>query len=215
MKAAPPPAARRRCDATIAVISAPSGSGKSTVVRRLLRLMPDLEFSVSYTTRPRRPREKDGRDYFFITAPRFSKMIAAGEFVEWAKVHGNFYGTSLKQIEAAQRAGRDILLDIDIQGHRSVRERIRNAVGIFLLPPSFEELRSRLNRRHSDAPEIIERRLCAAREEIKHSVEYDYVVVNDSVLRATRSLRAILMAARLRQASQRETIRRISRTFGG
>ena len=177
--------------------------------------MPRLAFSVSYTTRPPRPRERNGRDYHFVSLARFRQMIAAGDFVEWARVHGNYYGTSLRQIEAAGRAGRDILLDIDVQGHRKVRRKIKNAVGIFLLPPSFDELKRRLERRHSDAPQTIEMRLKAAREEIKHWREYDYVVMNDDVRRATHALRSIMEAARLRQASQREIIRKITTTFGG
>lgn len=200
---------------TIAIISAPSGSGKSTVVRRLLRSMRGLEFSVSYATRVPRAREKDGRDYHFVSLARFKRMIAARDFVEWARVYGNYYGTSLRQIEAAQRAGRDILLDIDVQGHRKVRRRLADAVSIFLLPPSYGELRRRLIRRHSDAPDVIEKRLAAAREEIRHWPEYDYVVVNDDVRQATRSLRAILTAASLRQESQHTRIRKSCKTFGG
>ncbi|MGH9402568.1 MAG: guanylate kinase [Terriglobia bacterium] len=200
---------------SIAIISAPSGSGKSTVVRRLLRSVRGLEFSVSYATRAQRPREKDGRDYHFVSLPRFKQMIAARDFVEWARVYGNYYGTSLRQIEAAQYAGRDILLDIDVQGHRKVRRRLPEAVSIFLLPPSYGELRRRLIRRHSDAQDAIEKRLAAAREEIRHWAEYDYVVVNDDVRQATRSLRTILAAAHLRQESQHARIRKICKTFGG
>ncbi|MGH9350782.1 MAG: guanylate kinase [Terriglobia bacterium] len=203
------------CKGTIAIISAPSGSGKSTVVRRLLRSMRGLEFSVSYTTRAPRPREKDGRDYHFVSAARFKQMIAARDFVEWAEVHGNFYGTSRRQIEAAQEAGRDILLDIDVQCHRNVRRRLVDAISIFLLPPSYPELRRRLVRRHSDAPETIERRLAAARKEIRRWPEYDYVVVNDDVTQATRALRAILTAAGFRRECQQRRVRKICETFGG
>lgn len=177
--------------------------------------MRGLEFSVSYTTRPPRPREKDGRDYHFVSAARFKQMIAARDFVEWAKVHGNFYGTSLRQISEAQREGRDILLDIDVQGRHNVRRRLTDPISIFLLPPSYQELRRRLVRRHSDAPETIERRLAAAREEICHWPEYDYVVVNDDVTQATRALRAILTAAGFRRESQRRRVERICETFGG
>jgi guanylate kinase len=177
--------------------------------------MRGLEFSVSYTTRSPRLREKDGRDYHFVTLARFKQMVAARNFVEWARVYGNLYGTSLLQLEEAQRAGRDILLDIDVQGHRKVRRRLADAVSIFILPPSFQELRQRLLRRHSDAPEIIEMRLAAAREEIRHWREYDYVVVNDDVRQATQALRAILTAARLRRGNQQGRIRKICDTFGG
>lgn len=177
--------------------------------------MRGVEFSVSYTTRSPRPGEKDGRDYHFVSGARFKQMIAARGFVEWAEVHGNFYGTSRRQIEAAQEAGRDILLDIDVQGHRNVRRRLADAVSIFLLPPSYLELRRRLLRRHSDAPETIERRLAAAREEIRHWSEYDYVVVNDDVTQATRALRAILTAGKFRRESQQQRARKICETFGG
>lgn len=177
--------------------------------------MPGVEFSVSYTTRPPRPGEKEGRDYHFVAPARFRRMIAAKDFVEWAEVHGNFYGTSRRQIEAAQAAGRDILLDIDVQGHRKVRRRLKEAVSIFLLPPSFSELKRRLVRRHSDAPETIARRLAAAREEIIRWPEYDYVVVNDDVADATRALRAILTAARFRRPSLEVAATKICKTFGG
>lgn len=177
--------------------------------------MRGIEFSVSYTTRLPRPRERDGRDYHFVAPARFKQMIAANGFVEWAQVHGNFYGTSRLQIEAAQEAGRDILLDIDVQGHQKVRRRLKDAVSVFLLPPSYLELKRRLVRRHSDAPETIARRLAAAREEIARWPEYDYVVVNDDVAEATRALRSILTAARFRRASLARTAVKICKTFGG
>lgn len=185
------------------------------MVRRLLRSMRGVEFSVSYTTRAPRPREKDGRDYHFVSQARFKQMITARDFVEWAEVHGNFYGTSRRQVEAAQEAGRDILLDIDVQGHHNVRRRLRDPLSIFLLPPSYAELRRRLVRRHSDAAETIERRLATAREEIIRWREYDYVVVNDDVTEATRVLRAILTAARFRRESQQRPAAKICETFGG
>lgn len=142
-------------------------------------------------------------------------MIAANDFVEWAKVHGNFYGTGRRQIEAAQRAGRDILLDIDVQGHRGVRRRLRDTLSVFLMPPSFSELRRRLVRRHSDALETIDRRLARAREEIGYWREYDYVVVNDDLAEATRALRAILAAARFRRENQQRIAEKICASFGG
>ncbi|HLI35092.1 MAG TPA: guanylate kinase [Terriglobia bacterium] len=199
----------------IVIISAPSGSGKSTIVRRLLASTRGLEFSVSYTTRRPRPREREGRDYFFITVAHFKRMIAAHEFVEWAKVYGNYYGTPRRQLVEARQAGKDILLDIDVQGHRKVRRQLPEAISIFLLPPSFQELRRRLIRRHSDAPQTIEKRLAAAREEIRHWPEYDYIVVNDDVRQTTGALRSILAAARFRQTNQQEKIRQILKTFGG
>lgn len=184
-------------------------------MRRLLRSVRGLQFSISYTTRLPRAREKNGRDYFFVSHARFREMIAARDFVEWAKVYGNFYGTSRRQIVESQQAGRDILLDIDVQGHRKVRRRLPEAVSVFLLPPSYQELRRRLVRRHSDVPEVIEKRLAAAREEIRYWREYEYVVVNEDLEQAVRALRAILAASRFRRNPQEGKIHQICRTFGG
>jgi len=204
-----------RVRGSIIVISAPSGAGKSTLVKRLLAAMPDLRFSVSYTTRSPRPGEKKGRDYFFVTRERFQRMIAAEEFVEWADVFGHLYGTSCQQLRAAQKAGKDILLDIDVQGHRQVRKKLPEAVSILVLPPSFRELARRLRARHSDTPEVIQRRLRNARREIRHWPEYDYLVVNDWLPQAVQALRAAVEAARVRRQVQQERARHICRTFGG
>jgi len=201
--------------ANILIISAPSGSGKSALVRRLIGSLPDLAFSVSHTTRPRRKGEKEGRDYFFVTRRRFERMIAAGDFVEWAEVFGHLYGTSKAQIAKALATGRDILLDIDVQGHQQVRQRLPEALSVFVMPPSFQELRRRLTDRHSDSPQAVERRLAAARQEISHWPEYDYLVVNDRLSLATQDLRAIVRAERLRRKSQAERAQEICRTFGG
>ncbi len=206
---------RARARGSIIVISAPSGAGKSTLVRRLMAIVPGLTFSVSHTTRPPRLGEKEGRDYFFVSPGLFKRMIAAREFVEWAKVFGSLYGTSWKQLRAAQEAGKDVLLDIDVQGHRQVRRRLPEAVSVFVLPPSFRVLERRLRRRHSDAPEMIERRLTAARKEISSWAEYDFLVVNDRVPRATQDLRAVVLAARARRSNQQGVVREICRTFGG
>ena len=200
---------------SIIVISAPSGSGKSTLVRRLLACVPGLRFSVSYTTRPPRRGEKHGRNYFFVARREFRRMIAAREFVEWANVFGHLYGTSRRQLRAAQEAGQDILLDIDVQGHRQVRRRLPEAVSIFVLPPSYRELERRLRHRHSDAPEVIARRLNDARREIRHWPEYDYLVVNDRLGKAARALQAVVEAARFRRHVQRDRAKEIGKTFGG
>ncbi len=197
------------------MISAPSGAGKSTLVKSLIDSLPGLTFSVSYTTRPPRPGEKEGRDYFFVSPARFNQMVSAGEFVEWADVFGHLYGTSWKQVRAAEEAGEDLLLDIDVQGHRQVRQRLPEAVSVFVLPPSFRELERRLRRRHLDAPEVIEKRLAAARKEISHWPEYDYLVVNERLSQASRALRAVVLAARLRRENQRERVQEICTTFGG
>lgn len=197
------------------VISAPSGAGKSTLVRRLRASVPGLAFSVSYTTRPPRRGEKNGRDYFFVTPARFKRMVRVGKFVEWAEVFGHSYGTAWEQLRKAQEAGRDILLDIDVQGHRGVRQRLPEAVSVFVLPPSFAILARRLRKRHSDAPEVIERRLAMARREMAHWQEYDHLVVNDHRAKATAALRAIIQAARLRREIQQARARTICKTFGG
>ena len=200
---------------SIIIISAPSGAGKSTLIKRLVAASPGLGFSVSYTTRPPRPREKHGRDYYFVSDRAFEGMVRRGEFVEWADVHGHFYGTAAKQLQSAQEAGQDILLDIDVQGHQQVRKQLPGAVSVFILPPSFQELARRLRDRHSDTPQEIERRLQKAREEITHWSEYDYLVVNDNLKDATQALRAILQAARFRRHSQAGRVEKIIGKFGG
>jgi guanylate kinase len=203
------------CVGNIVVISAPSGSGKSTLGKRLVAALPGLAFSVSHTTRPPREGEVHGRDYFFVSRPQFEEMIAAGDFIEWAEVFGHLYGTSKGQIDEALRAGQDILLDIDVQGHQQVRKRLPDAISIFLMPPSFRELKRRLSNRHSDTPQVIEKRLKAACGEISHWAEYDYIVVNDRLSLATRALRAVVQAARFRRRNQAERAREICETFGG
>jgi guanylate kinase len=200
---------------SIIVISAPSGAGKSSLVQRLLARIPRLQFSVSYTTRPPRRGEKHGRDYFFVSRRKFRQMVAARQLVEWATVFGHLYGTSRRQLREAQEAGQDILLDIDVQGYRQVRQRLPEAVSIFVLPPSFRELERRLRHRHSEAPEVISRRLNDARREIRHWPEYDYLVVNDRLSKAARALQAIVEAACLRRAAQRGRAKEIAQTFGG
>jgi guanylate kinase len=176
---------------------------------------PGVSFSISYTTRAPRPTEKHGQDYFFVTRKVFERMIERGEFVEWANVHGHLYGTAKKQLRAAQKAGHDILFDIDVQGHQQVREKLPEAVSIFILPPSFQELSRRLRDRHSDAPEVIEQRLQTAREEIVHWPEYDYLVVNEHLKDAAHALQGIVRAARYRRSSQTGRVEKIIKTFGG
>jgi guanylate kinase len=213
MKAARSRTSSRR--GNIIVISAPSGAGKTTLVRRLMDSLTGLKFSVSTTTRPRRRGEKNGRDYVFVSRQQFKRMIAASQFVEWADVFGHFYGTSWKQLRAAQEAGYDVILDIDVQGHRQVRMQLPEAVSVFILPPSFRELERRLRQRHSDSSEAIARRLSEARKEIRHWPEYDYLVVNDRLAKATRALRAVVEAARLRRKARQQQAKEICKTFGG
>jgi guanylate kinase len=206
---------RARTRGSIIVISAPSGAGKSTLVRHLMASVPTLTFSISHTTRLPRPGEKNGRDYFFVSPGRFERMAAAGDFIEWAEVFGNLYGTSWKQLRASQERGADVLLDIDVQGHRQVRRCLPEALSVFVLPPSFQVLERRLRNRRSEAPEAIEKRLTTARKEIASWPEYDYLVVNNRLSRATQDLRAVVLTARLRRQNQEEHAQEISKTFGG
>ena len=184
-------------------------------MKRLLRSVPGLRFSVSHTTRSARPGERDGHEYTFVSRRVFERMLARDQFVEWAEVHGNLYGTSWRALRKAQAAGHDVLLDIDVQGHHQVRRRIPEAVSIFLLPPSYRELARRLRRRHLDAPEVIDKRLAEARREIRHWREYDFLIVNDVIPRAQRALRTVVEAARFRRLRQQDRVRQIAKTFGG
>jgi len=178
------------------VISSPSGAGKTTLARRLAAEF-DIRFSVSYTTRSPRSGEVEGKDYFFVSGERFDRMIAAGEFAEWAVVHGNRYGTSIATVEQSLAAGSDCLFDVDYQGGRAIRKQWpADSVLCFILPPSMDELESRLRRRATDAPDVIERRLAMACKELEHYHEYDYLVVNDDLSRAYDHLRSIFVAAR-------------------
>ncbi len=178
------------------VISSPSGAGKTTLARRLAAEF-DIRFSVSYTTRSPRAGEVDGKDYCFITDQRFDRMVAGNEFAEWAVVHGNRYGTSVATVQQSIALGSDCLFDVDYQGGRQIRRLWPDdSVLCFILPPSMEELESRLRRRATDAPEVIERRLAMACKELEHYGEYDYLVVNDDLSRAYDQLRSIYVAAR-------------------
>ncbi|MCX8116228.1 MAG: guanylate kinase, partial [Burkholderiaceae bacterium] len=184
------------------LVVAPSGAGKSTLVNALLARDPAIALSISYTTRPPRPGEVDGREYHFVSVAEFEARRARGEFLESAEVHGNFYATSRPWIEERLREGRDVLLEIDWQGARQVKQVFRDAIGIFILPPSIEALEQRLHKRGQDAPAVIARRLLAAGSEIAHAPEFDYIVINEDFERALADLAAIVTAARLRYASQ-------------
>ncbi|MEM9278318.1 MAG: guanylate kinase [Pseudomonadota bacterium] len=182
------------------VLSSPSGTGKSTIARNLLEKEENLELSVSVTTRTRRPSEIDGTHYHFISVREFERKRDSDALLEWAEVHGNFYGTPRDAVDAAMGAGRDMLFDIDYQGGQQLMEKARaDVVSVFLLPPSIEELQSRLVRRAEDAEDVIRKRLENAREEIIHWREYDYVVVNRDLDEAFSKVRAILTAERLRR----------------
>jgi guanylate kinase len=191
------PFARRR-RGILFIISGPSGVGKTTLIKRLLRFYPDITLSISNTTRGRRPGEASGRDYYFVTEKQFEALRARGGFAEWANVHGALYGTPRAPMERTLRRGRDALLEIDVQGTRKIKRRYKQAVSIFVLPPSWNELKKRLSRRGTDGRSTIRKRLATARREIREFVRYDYVVVNSDLARAVDSARAIIVAERLR-----------------
>ncbi|MDA7415534.1 guanylate kinase [Xenophilus arseniciresistens] len=187
----------------IFVVAAPSGAGKSSLVKALMELDSAVQPSVSHTTRPPRGQEKHGREYFFTSAAEFDAMVAADGFVEWAHVHGHRYGTSKKAVEERVAQGADVLLEIDFQGALQIRKTFANAVLIFILPPSWEELRSRLERRGEDAPDVIDLRLANAAEEMAQASQFDFVIINELFERALFDLKAIVHAQRLRYVAQR------------
>jgi len=184
------------------VIAAPSGGGKTSLTRALLERQRGIRLSVSYTTRPPRPGEQDGVDYHFISADRFASLKDGGEFLEHAHVHGNWYATSATWLKSQVSAGQDVLLEIDWQGAAQVRVLIPQSVHIFILPPSLEALEERLVRRGQDDAATIARRLDAAREEIRHCVEFNYVIINQEFASAVDDLSAVVRATRLRAAQQ-------------
>ncbi len=186
------------------IISAPSGSGKTTLTNELLRLVPSLEFSISYTTRPPRGSEQDGREYFFIAKQEFEEMNRRGEFLEHACVFGHYYGTHKRFLADARNTGRDLVLDIDVQGAAQVKAKMPEAVSIFILPPSRAVLEFRLRNRshseHMDSEEVIRRRLEGARKEIENYRNYDYILVNDRLESSIAQLKAIVAAERLKRS---------------
>ena len=184
------------------VISAPSGAGKTTLTRMLLAADPAIKLSISHTTRSPRPGEQDGREYHFVDVPTFEAMRDAGDFLEWAQVHGNYYGTSRRWIATQRLQGCDVLLEIDWQGAQQVRKVFSDPVGIFILPPSVEALRERLIGRGQDSEEVIARRVAAARAEMIHVSEFDYVIINKDLARALADLQTVVGAARLSCAAQ-------------
>jgi guanylate kinase len=184
------------------VVVAPSGAGKTTLVDALLKREHNIHLSPSWTTRTPRPGEKDGVDYYFVTRPKFEQMIAAGEFLEHADVYGNYYGTSRKWIEGELAGDHDVLLEIDWQGAQQLRRLFPHMVGIFILPPSLDELRKRLKSRGKDSPEAIEKRMASARHEISHVLEFEYIIVNENFEVALADLIGVVRAARVSRAQQ-------------
>ena len=198
---------------TVFIVSAPSGSGKSTLVSRLLAGDPRLRFSVSYTTRAPRGQEVDGQSYRFVSREAFEAMAARGEFLEWAEVFGNYYGTHQGVLESAQAEGKDLVLDIDVQGARQLKIKVPEAVTIFVLAPSREILEQRLRARGEDREEVIARRLRDAAEEIRRYKDYDYVLINRDLDKSDATLAAIVKAERVRRTRIEGLIRPILETF--
>lgn len=184
------------------IVVAPSGAGKTSLVSALLKQRPDLSLSISFTTRAPRPGEVSGRDYHFVSQEEFAQRQQDGEFLESAKVHGNWYGTSQKVIAGLLQSGNDVVLEIDWQGAQQVKRAFPGAIGIFILPPSFQVLSQRLRNRGQDSAEVIDKRLNAARGEMAHAHECDYVVINDDFTRALGQLAAIIESAALRFQAQ-------------
>ena len=197
----------------VVIVSAPSGSGKSTLVGRLLQQYPELLFSVSYTTRIPRGRERPGENYHYITRQEFEARIARDEFLEYAEVFGNYYGTHSSFLERARAEGRDLVLDIDVQGARQLKSKIPDAVSVFILAPSRHVLEQRLRARSEDSEEVIQRRLREAAREIENYSAYDYVLINREVEAAVATLAAILEAERVRRTRMEEHIRPILESF--
>ena len=184
------------------IISAPSGSGKSTLVNEIEKLVPGLDFSISYTTRAPRGSERNGKEYFFISRPEFDEMMKRDEFLEHAEVFDNCYGTARKFLREAEQHSHDLLLDIDVQGAEQIKKKIPEAVSVFILPPDRKTLEQRLRKRGQDSEKVIQRRLDTARREIENYVKYDYILVNDRLEDSVELLQAIVLAERLRRSGK-------------
>jgi guanylate kinase len=195
------------------VISSPSGGGKGTLIRRVLKDVPGLSYSVSWTTRAPRPGELDGVNYHFVTVEEFERMRDAGGFLEWAVVHGHLYGTALSVVEQDLAEGRDIILEIDVQGAESVRKAMPSVVGVFIMPPSFDVLKMRLLARMTERPEELALRLSNSRAEVERYAEFDYLVLNDEIERAAAQLASIVYAERARRERQEWIARRVLASF--
>ena len=191
-----------RVSGKLFILSAPSGTGKTSLIKSLLRQNINLWLSISYTSRLMRPSEVEGQDYFFVERKIFEQMLGNEEFIESAEIYGNLYGTSQKWINEAINSGKDILLEIDGQGARQVRKIFSDVVSIFILPPSLEVLEDRLKNRNQDSKEVIAKRMAAAKEEISHVSEYDYVIINDNIDIALRDLVSVVQSERLRTSAQ-------------
>ena len=194
------------------MVSAPSGAGKSTLIRKVMGEMEGLGFSVSHTSRPPRTGEVEGVHYHFVDRPAFQRLIAGGTFAEWAEVHGNLYGTSFQALEAQLAEGSDVILDIDVQGALQIRSKVPAAVLVFIMPPSWEVLRIRLESRGLDEPSVIEERIRNAAGEMALAGRYDYLVVNDDLARACRELGSVVLAERCRTGRRLALLEKLNRT---
>jgi guanylate kinase len=195
------------------VVSSPSGGGKGTLIRRMLDVVGDLSYSVSFTTRAPRNGEVNGREYFFVDRNRFQEMVQAGDFLEWANVHGNLYGTAKDQVANETSAGHDIVLEVDVQGADSVRKLGLDSVSIFILPPSLDTLRQRLIARGADTPAELEVRLHNAPDELQQYKDFDYVIFNDEIDRASAQLASIIFAERARRCRQERLVSAVIEKF--
>ena len=209
----PSPSDPGRYQGILFVISSPSGGGKGTLIRRVLGKVPGLSYSVSWTTRAPRPGERDGVSYHFVTPGEFERMREAGGFLEWAVVHGNYYGTARSVVAQELSEGHDIILEIDVQGAAAVRAMMRDVVGVFILPPSLEVLRARLTARMTERPAELALRLRNARHEVEQYRHFDYLILNDEVDRASALLASIIYAERARRGRQEWAARRVLQTF--
>jgi guanylate kinase len=197
------------------IVSGPSGSGKSAIAGAVLNSLPNLKFSISYTTRAPRGNERNGVEYHFVSKERFESLIQNNELVEWAQVYGNYYGTEGKSIDNLLDQGLDVLLDIDVQGAATIRGNRPDAVSVFIMPPSYQVLRDRLESRKLDKKYVIEQRLRISCDEITRYMDFDYLIINDELSRSTEELRAIILGSHCRMERRSESARRVLATFGG
>jgi len=195
------------------IVSSPSGGGKGTLIKEVLKVLPNIGYSISFTTREMRTGEENGKDYFFVGKHQFEELIKRREFLEFAEVHGNFYGTSLSFVKAKIEAGRDVVLEIDVQGAESVRKQFPEAVSVFILPPSFEILQKRLTARATEKKADLDLRLKNSFREVGRFKEFEYIIVNNEVTKATNDLKSIILAERLKRVRQSGSIKAILDSF--
>jgi guanylate kinase len=197
------------------IVSGPSGSGKSAMVGSVLKSLPNLKFSISYTTRAPRGNERDGVEYHFVSKEAFESLVRDNALVEWAQVYGNYYGTAKKSIDDLLAEGSDVVLDIDVQGAATIRNKRPDSVSVFIMPPSYQVLKERLERRKLDKKYVIEQRLRISCDEITRYKDFDYLIINDELSRSTDELRAIILGSDCRMERRSESAKRILETFGG